>query len=146
MRLVKLIGCEPIKEHFSNILVGNDGISRHDARNIKGFCGRLERDADGRSLIAYRRKRRVLMTKEGHVGMDFVAHHQQMVVETEVGQALKCFFCPHQSAGIMGVAEQEHTAFVIAHLRQVVEIDVIIAIFSLAKGVPNHLTMVALWR
>ena len=46
----------------------------------------------------------------------------------------------------MGITEQEHTAFVVAYLRQVVEIDIIIAIASLAKRVPNHLTMVALWR
>lgn len=143
-RLVKLVGYQPTIELLTNFLVGNDGIAAHDTSDIEGLGRCLVRDTDVTSLIGNRRKRNVLMSKERHVSVNLVRDHQDVMLIAEVRQSLQGRLVPGDATRIVRIAEHEHLALLIAHLFEVIEVHLIIAVLSHFQRIEDHLSPIAL--
>ena len=142
-RLIQLIGYQPSIELQANFLIRNDGIAANQSCNIEGLGRSLEGDTDVTSLVRHRGKRNMLVSEDGKVGMDFIRDDKQVMLVAEVSQTLQSLLAPSDASRVVRVAEDEYLAFLIAHLLQVFEVHVIVAIITHLERIEDHLTSVA---
>ena len=86
----------------------------------------------------------VLVAEQCHVAVYLVTYHNQVVRHGEVCQPLQCLLRPHDAYRVVRIGKHKHTAVVVAHLFQVVEVHVVAGQFSpvvtyLLQRVPHHL-------
>lgn len=143
IRLVEFVGRDPAIEFPADLRVRHDGIGADDTGDIEGLRRCLERDADVTGLVADGGKGDVLVTEEGQVTVDLITDDKEVVVIAEGSEVLQCLLIPTDSRGIMGVAEDEKAAFVVADLLEVVEIDVVISVITASQRIPHNLPMVS---
>ena len=56
------------------------------------------------------------MAKEGHVGMYLVGYHNDMVLITEMGQALQRLPGPADAGRVVGVTQNQQATLVVGNL------------------------------
>ena len=83
------------------------------------------------------------MAEERHIRVNLIADNEQMMFVAEVGKSLQGFLAPGNTARIMGIAENENLAFLIANLLEVFEIHLVISILLHLQRIEDHLSAVA---
>ena len=79
-RAVNFVGKEPLCEGFAQLIIGHDSPTAHYTSAIKGLGGGTKGDAIVTRSLRHRSKGHVLGRIEGNVGMNFIAHHQDIVL------------------------------------------------------------------
>ena len=85
------------------------------------------------------------MAEERHIRVNLIADNEQMVLIAEVGKLLQGFLAPGNTARIMGIAENENLAFLIANLLEIFEIHLVISVFPHLQRIEDHLSAITLW-
>ena len=83
------------------------------------------------------------MTEEGHVGMDLIGDHQEMMLVAKISQSLQRCPVPSDSSWIVGIAEHKHLALLVVNLFEVVEVHLVIAVLTHLQRIEDHLSPIA---
>ena len=87
----------------------------------------------------------MLMTEKSHVTMNLIADDQHLMAVADIGELYECIFAPHDTRWIVGIAENQHTAFgvLFQDVFQSLEIHVIVAVGTQDEGIEDHFAAIA---
>ena len=129
-RFIQFVGSKPVEVSLADVGIDDDGPTAHDSCNVERLGRSTEGDADFCGFIRDGGKGNVLMTEKSHVTMNLIADDQHLMAVADIGELYECIFAPHDTRWIVGIAENQHTAFgvLFQDVFQSLEIHVIVAV------------------
>ena len=143
--LVQLTRLQPVEKPLAQPVVGHNGIGTHHPGEVERLRRRTERDAVGRRTGRNICKGTMPRAEQGHIGVNLIAHHQNLALRTELSQTGERCPIPTVSSRVVRVAQNQHLTS-LGHRSQLVKVHFILSVLAHAQWVVHHRSAGALNR